>query len=637
MYHHTDVIVIGAGHAGCEAALAAARLGRAVTVISLRRAHIGRLSCNPAIGGLAKGCLVREIDALGGAMARIADATTLQFRRLNTRKGLAVQASRAQVDIHRYPAQMAATLLPEVRFIEGEAAELLTAGGAVSGVRLADGATIEAGAVIVTTGTFLSGVMHCGAQQTHGGRIGDSAAVRLRDSLLDLGLRLGRLKTGTTPRLESSSIDWARLQRQSDVFDGGHFSFSPPRSRLPRRDCYIAYTNADTHQIILDALDRSPMFTGKIVGRGPRYCPSIEDKVVRFAHRERHQLFLEPEGLDTSWIYVNGLSTSLPAAVQRDAVHSIPGLEQAVILQHGYAVEYDYADPRDLDRGLQHRAIPGLFLAGQINGTSGYEEAAAQGLIAGASAALKAPLILGREQAYIGVLIDDLVGRGVGGEPYRMFSSRAEHRLLLREDNADRRLMPLGRRLGLLSEDAWERFSSKMEAIERSRSWCAATTVTPNAATRARLSALSMAAIKNRVSIEELIRRPEVDWGTIGVLCPDRPEVDEHVAEQVVTDIKYAGYLKRERQRAARTRRMTAARIDPTMDFRLPGISNEVAECLERARPDTLGAASRLPGITPAAIDLLAIHLARHAKAGSEDPALVVTVDQPDALAIPTV
>ncbi len=616
------IAVVGAGHAGCEAALAAARLGARVVVITLSRAHIGRLSCNPAVGGLAKGQLVREIDALGGAMARVTDATTIQFRRLNTRKGLAVRASRAQVDIQRYPEEMARVLLshPGVTFMQGEVTGLRTdvlgttasmTGPRVNGVVLADGRSVDAESVILTTGTFLSAVMHCGDEQVAGGRIGDGAATALARDLAGRGLRLARLKTGTTPRLDGRTIDWSTIAVQADTDPDGRFSFGPPAARLPRRDCHIVYTNPGTHALIQAALHRSPLFTGAIVGRGPRYCPSIEDKIVRFAGRERHQIFLEPEGLDTHRVYMSGLSTSLPRAVQIEMVRSIPGLETAEIAQFGYAVEYDFADPRDLDHGLQHTRIPGLYLAGQVNGTSGYEEAAAQGLIAGASAALGRPLVLGRDQAYIGVLIDDLVTRGVGGEPYRMFSSRAEHRLLLREDNADRRLMPLARSLGLLSEDAAERFARKAAAIERTQAWCAGRRLIPDAETAAAFARLGLAPLRKPQRVADILRRPEVDWAVVGALCPDRPAADAEVAEQVVTDLKYAGYLDRERARAEQTRRMAAVPFPAGFDFRVPGVSHEIAERLSAARPGSLAAAARLPGVTPAALDVLAVHLAR--------------------------
>jgi len=608
-----DIIVVGAGHAGCEAALAAARLERRVAVVTLRQDHVGRLSCNPAVGGLAKGHLVREIDALGGAMAKVADASTIQFRRLNTRKGLAVQASRAQVDIDRYPAEMARVLAatPRLAVIEGEVAGLCIARGRIAGVRLGCGTTIQASAVVLTTGTFLGGVMHRGRQQEAGGRVGDPATGSLSRDLSALGLRLGRLKTGTTPRLDAATIDWSRVQVQQDTVPDGHFSFTPPASRLPRVDCHVAYTTPETHALVRGGLDRSPLFSGAVTGRGPRYCPSIEDKVVRFADRSRHQLFLEPEGLDTDRVYVAGLSTSLPPEVQEAVVHSIPGLENARILQHGYAVEYDFADPRDLGHDLQHKGVPGLFLAGQVNGTSGYEEAAAQGLVAGASAALGTPLRIGRDEGYIGVLIDDLVTRGVGGEPYRMFSSRAEHRLLLREDNADRRLMPKARELGLLPDMDWERHGRKVADIRAAMDWCEGASLVPDATTRARFEALGLAAPRNRIGAAEVLRRPEADWQTVTALWPDAPVLDPMVAEQVVTDTKYAGYLRRERARAAQARRMAGVSLPADLDYRLPGLSSEVAERLRAARPPDLGAAARLPGITPAAIDVLAVHLSR--------------------------
>jgi tRNA uridine 5-carboxymethylaminomethyl modification enzyme len=613
MHKALDIVVVGAGHAGCEAALAAARLGRRVAVVTMRLDHIGRLSCNPAVGGLAKGNLVREIDALGGAMARVADQTSIQFRRLNTRKGLAVQSSRAQVDIERYPSAMRKVLEddPNICLVAGEVVDLRLSGDRVTGVELGDGSTLDARAVILTTGTFLSAVMHCGAKQVFGGRVGDGAATRLSQRLSALGLRLGRLKTGTTPRLDGRTIDWSKLEVQADTVPEGHFSFTPPVHRLPQRDCHVAYTHAGTHGLIIAALDRSPLFTGQIEGRGPRYCPSIEDKVVRFAQRERHQLFLEPEGLDTHRIYVNGLSTSLPADVQLSMVHSIAGLEHAEIEQYGYAVEYDFADPRDLDHGLQHKRIPGLYLAGQVNGTSGYEEAGAQGLVAGVSAANDAVFRLGRDEAYIAVLIDDLVTRGVGGEPYRMFSSRAEHRLLLREDNADRRLMPIAREMGLLAQDVWDRFEQKSAAIAATSAWCRGAAFTPSTATCRRFEAAGLTPPRGPGTIAELLRRPELGWAELPAICDDRPAVDPLVAEQVVTDIKYEGYLKRERARAAQARRLEQVALPMDLSFDHPGISTEVAERLEVARPATLGAAARLPGVTPAAIDVLAVHLAR--------------------------
>ena len=636
-----DVIVIGAGHAGCEAASAVSRLNKTCILVSLHKKQIGRLSCNPAIGGLAKGNLVREIDALGGVMAKVADRSSIQFRRLNTRKGLAVQSSRAQVDIDLYPLEMSKIILgdPNITFVEGEAVRIITDDFVpnigdqhykkqLKGLQLADGTEIESDNLIVTTGTFLQGLMHCGSEQTKGGRIGETAAYELATSLLDLGFTLGRLKTGTCPRLDSTTIDWSKTEPQVDLDPLGRFSFSEKENMIEQRNCYMAYTNETTHEIIEANLDTSPMFSGQIVGVGPRYCPSIEDKIVRFQERKRHLLFLEPEGLYTNRVYINGLSTSLPKEVQEKMVHSISGLEHAKIIQYGYAVEYDFIDPRDLEHSLQHKTTKGLFLAGQINGTSGYEEAAAQGLVAGLSAASGVPFVLQRDQAYIGVLIDDLVTRGVGGEPYRMFSSRAEHRLSLREDNADRRLTPIGIEWGIISKQAEQRFQNKLHLIKIVLNWCETTSVTPTTEILELFQQLDLAIPKSRLSMTQLLRRPKIDWNHIFQLYQKQVQSDnksciphefemytssilEEVLEQVSTDIKYAGYLERDKKKAIQREKLDAIRFPIHFNFYIDSISTEVAERLQQAQPKTLGAASRLPGITPAAIDALAVYIAK--------------------------
>ena len=608
-----DIVVVGAGHAGCEAAAAAARLGRQVAMVTLRLDHVARLSCNPAIGGLAKGHLVREIDALGGLMARVADASCIQFRTLNTRKGLAVQSSRAQVDIDRYPAEMRRMLgeIEGLTQIEAEVEGVRTAGGRVTGVELADGVFLEAPAVILTTGTFLAGLLHCGDEQTVGGRIGDVAAHALSQNLAELGLRLGRLKTGTVPRLDARTIDWDQLPTQEDTRPDGRFSFSAPGPRLPQISCHTAYTNPAIHEMIRAALDRAPLFNGAISGTGPRYCPSIEDKVVRFPDRERHLLFLEPEGLDTHRVYLNGLSTSLPADVQERVVHAVPGLENAVILQHGYAVEYDFSDPTDLAGDLQHKRIPGLFLAGQVNGTSGYEEAAAQGLVAGISAASGSVFHVERSEAYIGVLVDDLVQRGVGGEPYRMFTSRAEHRLVLREDNADRRLMPRGRDLGLVDDDTWSRFQARQVDIECGRKALSEVSINPTPAVLIALEDRGLGGLKRPVSGEELLRRPRCTWGDI-VAIAGVPPIDSQAAEQIEIDVKYAGYVQRAERQVVAARKMENVRLPAVIDWRsMQYLSWEVRERLERAQPTTLGQVGRVPGVTPAAVNAVASWLAR--------------------------
>ena len=614
-----DIAVVGAGHAGCEAAAAAARLGRRVVLITLRLDRIAALSCNPAIGGLGKGHLVREIDALGGLMARVADQATIQFRRLNTRRGLAVQASRAQVDIARYPAAMTQALraIAGLTLLEGEVTGLSLAGGRVAGLTLADGSAIAAESVILTTGTFLAAIMHEGERRTPGGRVGDAAASALSADLTAHGVALGRLKTGTTPRVDAATVDWDRCPRQDDVLPDGHFSFMPPAGRLPWRDCHTTSTTPEVHAIIRANLDRAPLYTGAIHGRGPRYCPSIEDKVVRFPERDHHLLFLEPEGLDTPRIYVNGLPTSLPADVQDRMVAAVPGLTRARILQYGYAVEYDYADPRQLGHDLQHRAIPGLYLAGQVCGTSGYEEAAAQGLVAGISAAQGAPFLLARHEAYLGVLIDDLVTRGVGGEPYRMFTSRAEFRLSLREDNADRRLTPRGRALGLVGDEAWARFQRKLAAIEQTETALHGEHLRPEATTHARLAALGTAPLDHPATLADLLRRPGFGWAEVLALRPDLAALDEESAEQVVTDLKYAGYIERDARRADEARRLAEVVLPAyLLDQDLPGLSVEVRQRLRATRPATLAEAAALPGVTPAAVHVLSVHLAREAARG---------------------
>ncbi|MSP54502.1 MAG: tRNA uridine-5-carboxymethylaminomethyl(34) synthesis enzyme MnmG [Myxococcales bacterium] len=648
-----DVIVVGAGHAGCEAALVAARLRRRVALVTLRADQIGRLSCNPAVGGLAKGCLVREIDALGGAMGDVADAATLQFRRLNTRKGLAVQSSRAQVDIALYPAEMTRRILGTtgIELVEGEASRIDVCGGTVVGLTLASGRALRARSVVLTTGTFLGAVMHQGREQRAGGRVGEGAAYSLSHSLTGLGVRMGRLKTGTTPRLRAASVDWDVLEPQvENVAEGdpdARFSFGPARKRPGTIQCFVAYTSAETHDAIRGGLSESPLYSGAITGRGPRYCPSIEDKVVRFADKDRHQLFLEPEGLSTDRIYVNGASTSLPPALQDTFLRTIPGLTRCEVLQYGYAVEYDFADPTQLGHDLQLCSVPGLFLAGQICGTSGYEEAAAQGLIAGIHAAGSA-LRLGRDEAYIGVLIDDLVTRGVGGEPYRMFPSRAEHRLHLREDNADRRLTPRGRELGLIDDDRWTSFTRHIEAIHHFEQ-SLGRPLHPSTVTNAALAIWGLPPLTRSVTLGSLLARPELDADQLAPLfasvrapeprTPDHCKPDhcapdhcapdhcapdhcapdhcapelyaERALRQVEIDVKYAGYLDRDLHRRAEANTFRDVSIVGLDLEKVPGLSMEVRERLKVARPETLADAARLPGVTPAAVDALVLVLRR--------------------------
>ena len=618
-----DIVVIGAGHAGCEAALAAARMGRSVALVTLDPDTVARMPCNPAIGGLGKGHLVREVDALGGEMGLCGDATAIQFRRLNRRKGAAVRATRVQSDRRRY-ADLMRDQLRATRglvLVRGEVQSIQLRGDQVQGVSLTGGGRIACCAVVVTTGTFLSGRLHVGLEHRPGGRLGEPASAGLSAALRSLGLTLGRLKTGTPCRLDRRSVAWDRLDEQRGDTPPPRLSFwsefpggQPP---LPQVSCHITFTNERTHELVRSNLDRSPLYTGKIQGAGPRYCPSIEDKVVRFADRDRHQIFLEPEGLDAVEVYPNGISTSLPKDVQQQLVRSIVGLEQANILRWGYAVEYDFVDPRQLLPTLQVRGLEGLYLAGQINGTSGYEEAAGQGLLAGINAALAADdregLVLRRDQAYIGVMVDDLVNTGAS-EPYRMFTSRAEYRLLLREDNADARLTELGRELGLIGERRWARYCARQEALARLDRQLETTRVSHDDAELERsLQRAGTTSARPGATLKELLRRPEVSLALLAEagMMPDE-EHDPLVLEQAEIRVKYEGYIKRQRLEAKRLRRLEDLRLPPELDYAaVPGLRNEVREKLTQARPLTLGQASRIPGVTPAAVALLQVHLRR--------------------------
>ena len=607
-----DVIVIGAGHAGCEAALAAARMGMSTCVFTMNLDTIAQMSCNPAIGGLAKGHLVREIDALGGEMAMVTDKAGIQFRMLNKSKGPAVWSLRAQADRMMYRLKMRQVLEAAANLDMKQAAveEVIVEGGRVRGVLTSLGIAYGASCVIVTTGTFLKGLMHVGHESFAAGRAGEFPSIGLSDCLSRLGLKLGRLKTGTPPRLDAKTIDFERTETQWGDDPPLPFSHRTTAIDNPQLPCYITYTNPETHSIIRENIGLSAMYSGKITGIGPRYCPSIEDKVVRFFERERHQVFLEPEGLDTNEYYANGISTSLPLDIQVRLVRTIPGLEEAEIMRPAYAIEYDFVFPTQLRHSLQTKNIRGLFLAGQINGTSGYEEAAAQGLIAGINSALaiqgREPVVLGRHEAYTGVLIDDLVTKGTS-EPYRMFTSRAEYRLLLRHDNADMRLMEKGHEIGLLEEGTYDKFRTRKAAIEKELERLRKTRIKP-AVINKELTALGTAAISEDISLDRLLKRPEVTYETVRKYAPPGLDLDREVGRQVEIRVKYEGYIARQMESAEKLVRLEEKKIPDALDYKaLHGISKEILSKLEEVRPVNLGQAGRIQGMTPAALSLIMV------------------------------